>query len=116
VDQDAPSLPSTCIYHVDFEGDLVLAVLQPGAEIGVHWAVLAGAEHDAAVMQPVVDRQHGKPEPPGERDPADVLPRHELQAFRSGQRLHDRLSWRTAGIITRRHVRHEAILPAGPSS
>src|SRR5262249_49475223 len=55
-DQDTPSLSRAGLYLVHFECDLILAVLQPGAEIFVHRAVLAGAEHDAAVMQPVVDR------------------------------------------------------------
>src|SRR5215469_557257 len=72
VDEDAPAVPGLRVDLVDLEGDLILSVLDPGAQVLARWAILRGAEHDRPVVQLVVDRKHGQPETPGEDEPPDT--------------------------------------------
>jgi len=81
LDQDAPPFAGRHAEVVDLEGHLVLGVGYPGAEILVRGAVLDRAEHDRPLVQPVVDREHRRAEPAGERDPADAPGGDQPQAL-----------------------------------
>ena len=71
LDENAPSFSCGTVDIVDLEGHLVLGALDTGAEILVGRAVLHGAEHDASLVQLVVDRNHRQAEPAGVWEPAE---------------------------------------------
>src|SRR5215475_2348375 len=111
MNEDAPAFPCAGVEFVNLEGHLILGVRRSGAEILVHRAVLARAEHNAAVMKPVVHGKHGQSEPPGVRDPANILPRQQPEALLLVQILHDRPSRRLIRPFTMRHLWHSPLVP-----
>ena len=81
LDQDAPAFPGRHAEVIDLEGDPVLGVGDPGAEVLVRGAVLDRAKHDGSLVQLVVDREHRRAEPAGIGDPADASGRDQPQAL-----------------------------------
>lgn len=81
LNEDAPPFPRGGIELVDLECDLVLSFPDAGAQVFVQWAVTVGAEHDAALIQPVVHRQDRGTVPAGVGDPADLVPGDQPQAL-----------------------------------
>ena len=87
MDQDAPARAGRFVDVVDLERDLVLGVSYPGLEILSRGAVRCGAEHDRALMHPVVDREDAQAVPAQVRKPADAARRDQPEALRLIQRL-----------------------------
>src|SRR5580700_12347436 len=87
MDEDTPALAGRFVDVVDLERDLVLGVSYPGLEILSRGAVLCGAEHDRALMHPVVDREDAQAVPAQVRKPADAARRDQPEALRRIQRL-----------------------------
>jgi pyruvate ferredoxin oxidoreductase beta subunit len=81
LDEDAPAQLGGRVDVVDLERHLVVGAVDAGPQVLVERAVRRGAEHDRPVLQRVVHRQHGRPEPAGIGDPADPAPGYQVQAL-----------------------------------
>src|ERR1022692_547239 len=70
LDEDAPACSRGRVKLVDLKGHLVLRARYPGAQVLIRGAVVRGAEHDASLVQLVVDGHYRQAEPAGVREPA----------------------------------------------
>lgn len=102
LNEDAPPFAQGGIEIVDLEGDLVLSFPDAGAQVFVQRAVTVGAEHDAALIQPVVHRQDRGPVPARVGDPADLVPGDQPQALLLVHHPDDRAPAGAGGVLLAR--------------
>jgi len=91
---------------VDLHGHLVLGTFYPGAKVLVGRAAQRDAEHQAAFLYLVADREHGQAGPAGVREPADTAGRNEPSVLGLLQPFHLRIPdrWFTPRLRSGRTV------------
>src|SRR5580658_9520705 len=89
LDEDHPSFVAGVLAKVvDLEAHLVLGPLYSGAKVLIGRAVQRGAEHDAALIEPVADRKHGYAASAVVSEPAHAAGADQPQALVLVQQLH----------------------------
>jgi hypothetical protein len=72
LDEDEPAFLRLLADLVDLHGHLVLGTFYPGTKVLVGRAAQRDAEHQAALIHPVANREHGQAEPAGVGESADT--------------------------------------------